>query len=190
MSQCPFVLLDRDGTVIEELGYLSDPERVRLLPDSAAALRSLRAIGCGLAVMTNQAGVGRGLFDLQTLNQIHARMISLLETEGVALDGIYVCTHHPDEGCPCRKPRLGLLEQAVREFGFDPRASFVIGDKAIDIEFGKNAGATTVLVRTGYGAAVEREGAVLPDYVCDDLGPAAEIIRWIISRRAAPVGHA
>lgn len=173
----PFVLLDRDGTLIEERGYLSDPEGVILIPGAAAALRSLREIGCGLALMTNQAGVGRGLFDLQTLNQIHARMVSLLETEGVALDGIYVCTHHPDEGCPCRKPRLGLMEQAVREFGFDPRASFVIGDKAIDIEFGKNAGAATILVRTGYGREVEAAGTTAADYVVDDLAAAAVVIR-------------
>lgn len=190
MSEGPFILLDRDGTLIVERGYLSDAGGVELIPGAAAALRALREAGCGLLLVTNQAGVGRSYFDREALDRVHTRMTELLQNEGVRLDGIYVCPHHPEDGCPCRKPRFGLMEQAAREFAFDPRASFVIGDKAIDIEFGKNARATTVLVRTGYGAAVEREGEVLPDYVCDDLGHAAEIIREIVSRRTAPIRHA
>ena len=179
-----FVLLDRDGTLIEERGYLSDPEGVELIPGAAEALRALREAGCGLLLMTNQAGVGRGYFGEADLRAVHQRMSELLQNEGVALDGIYVCTHHPDEGCSCRKPALGLMEQASSEFGFDPRQSFVIGDKAIDVEFGKNAGAATVLVRTGYGAEVEERGEAAPDYVVDDLAGAARIIGGIIDYHA------
>lgn len=176
----PFVLLDRDGTLIEERRYLADPDGVALIPGVGQALRELTRLGCGLAVVTNQAGVGRGYFTAAMLGAVHERLVALLETEGVRLDGIYVCTHHPDDGCACRKPGTGLLQAAVAELGFDPAASFVIGDKATDIEFGRRAGVTTILVRTGYGAEVERAGRAAPDYIVDDFAVAARLIRDII----------
>jgi len=175
-----FVVLDRDGTIIRERGYLADPEGVELIPGAAEAMRELAAKGLGLVVITNQAGIGRGFFDTSTLDRIHQRMVSLFSNAGVRFDGIYICPHTPEEGCPCRKPGLGLMEQARREHGFDPGQSFVIGDKALDVEFGKAAGATTILVRTGYGGEVEASAAADPDYAVDDLGAAAAVIRALI----------
>lgn len=172
-----FVILDRDGTIIFEKNYLSDHNQVRLIPKVTKGLKKLKDLGLGLVVVTNQAGLGRGYFSLQTLKKIHKRLHQLLTAEGVLLDGIYFCPHHPDDNCLCRKPKLGLIKKAVSDHGFDPKHSFVIGDKALDIELGKAMGAVTLLVRTGYGAEVEKENIIKPDYIVDDLLKAADIIK-------------
>jgi D-glycero-D-manno-heptose 1,7-bisphosphate phosphatase len=172
-----FVLLDRDGTINVERNYLDTAEGVELLPGAVEGLRALRALGLGLVVITNQSGLGRGLFSLGTLQAIHARLEALLEEAGVRLDGIYWCPHVPDDGCRCRKPRPGLVHRAARDLGFDPARAFVIGDKRADIELGRGIGATTILVTTGYGAAERLDPAVQPDAVAADLPGAAEEIR-------------
>jgi D-glycero-D-manno-heptose 1,7-bisphosphate phosphatase len=172
-----YVVLDRDGTVIEERNYLSNPEEVKLIDGAAAALRELIRDGYGLAIITNQSGVGRGFFDETTVNEIHHKLTELLAAEEVTIDGFYVCPHRPEDNCLCRKPALGLLEQAVRELRFDPRASIVIGDKASDIQMGRRAGATTFLVRTGYGSQFAPQESLGADYVVDDLRAAVEMIR-------------
>lgn len=176
MNRQRYAILDRDGTIIVEKNYLADPDQVELLPGAAAGLRLMQEAGLGLLVVTNQSGIGRGYFDWPRLEEIHARLIRLLRDAGITLDGIYVCPHLPEEGCECRKPAPGLARQAAREHGFDPRDSFLIGDKLSDIQFGRNIGAVTILTRTGYGAAGEPEGGVSPDYVVDDLIGAARII--------------
>lgn len=176
-----FILLDRDGTVIEERHYLSDPGGIALVPGATRALCVLQEAGFGLAIVTNQAGVGRGMFGLGDMDAVHERLKAVLSAEGVALDGIYACPHTPDDDCRCRKPMLGLFEQAQRDHRFDPAKSFMIGDKAIDVEFGRAAGMTSILVRTGYGAEVEREGAAHPHHVVDDLPAAAELIRRFVA---------
>ena len=177
-----FVLLDRDGTINVERHYLSDPEQVELLPNAARGLAEMA--GLGLAVVTNQSGLGRGYFDAARLAQIHDRLRTLLrEAAAVELDGIYCCPHVPEDDCVCRKPRTGLIDQAARELQFLPSQSFVIGDKACDIQLGRAAGATTLLVRTGYGAQAAADGAVRPDYVVDDLCEAAEVIRQLLVDR-------
>lgn len=181
MKKRRFVILDRDGTVIEECYYLSDPERVKLIPGVAEALGQIRLLGLGIIMVTNQSAVGRGFFDMARLHAIHAKVEFLLQNEGIHLDGIYVCTHTPEDRCRCRKPETGLAERAVQDFGFDPEASFVIGDKDIDIEFGKRSGATAILVRTGYGTETEKKAVASPDYIVDDLSGAVSIIRKIIS---------
>lgn len=172
-----FVVLDRDGTIIEESMYLSDPKQVKLLPGAGRALRDLSQMGFGLVVITNQSGVGRGLFDEETLRRIHERLHEYLKLEGVRLDGVYFCPHRPDDDCSCRKPKLGLITKAGKELGFSPRDSIVIGDKVCDIDMGHSAGAVTILVRTGYGAGVEAERIAAADYVADDLQAAVAIIR-------------
>lgn len=172
-----FVLLDRDGTVIVERHYLADPEQVALLPNAAEGLRQMREMGLGLAIITNQSGIGRGFFDQARLQQIHDRMTELLAAAGLTLDGLYVCPHTPDDECLCRKPRTGLIELAAQELHFDPAACFVIGDKASDIEMGRRAGATTLLVRTGYGEQQLSANHSPPDYIVDDLLDAAQIIQ-------------
>lgn len=172
-----FVILDRDGTIITERNYLSDHSQVELIPNATQGLKKLRNLGLGLLVITNQAGVSRGYFHLNDLKLIHEKMTALLGTKGVVLDGIYFCPHVPEDNCNCRKPKLGLVKKAAKEHNFDPKECFVIGDKALDIELGEAMKATTFLVRTGYGAAVEKENNVAADYIVDDLLEVSDIIR-------------
>lgn len=176
-----FALLDRDGTVIVEKHYLSDPDAVELLDGAAAGLRRLRELGLGLALVTNQSAIGRGYFDRARLAEIHARLTTLLEAEGVALDGIFFCPHHPDEGCGCRKPAPGLVEQAAGRLGFDPKEAFVIGDMKSDVALGRAVGATSILVRTGYGGRDEAEADA--DHVAEGLADAAELIAGLLQGR-------
>jgi D-glycero-D-manno-heptose 1,7-bisphosphate phosphatase len=183
-----FIVLDRDGTIIEEREYLSDPEQVRLIPGVGTALRELCQMGFGLVVITNQSGIGRGFFDQEQLAYVHKRLRKLLKREGVHLDGIYVCPHKPDDNCASRKPRLGLLQKAAGELGFSLANCIVIGDKACDIEMGHGVGALTFLVRTGYGAQVENEAAA--DFVVDDLAAATASIRsLVVTHKNVIPGH-
>jgi D-glycero-D-manno-heptose 1,7-bisphosphate phosphatase len=178
-------LLDRDGTIIYERHYLSDPDQVELLPGAAAGLRALSDLGYRLVVITNQSGISRGYFDHARLAEIHARVADLLAQQGVTLDGIYVCPHLPEAGCDCRKPRPGLVHQAARELGFDPTESIAVGDKACDIDLGRGVGATTFLVTTGYGQTTAKDAALQPDFVVADLARvAAQVERTLLHGRA------
>ena len=172
-----YALLDRDGTIIEEKNYLGDPAGVALLPGAAEGMRLLREAGFGLAVLTNQSGIGRGYYTEADMRRVHARMRELLEAEGVVLDGIYFCPHTPEDGCSCRKPATGMAEQAARDLGFSLKDAYVVGDKPADVELAARCGAVGILVRTGYGARAEQHTAAA--YVADDLVGAA---RWIIGR--------
>ncbi len=178
-----FVLLDRDGTVIENRGYVGDPEDVVLLPNAAAGLRRFRALGYGLALVTNQSGLGRGYFDTRQLAAVHQRLAAVLAEEQLVLDGIYVCPHRPEAQCTCRKPQPGLGLQAAEELGIDLRQSVLIGDKRSDIDCGRRLGARTILVRTGYGAETEAAGTVPCTYVAGDLYQAAEFTAALGPRR-------
>jgi D-glycero-D-manno-heptose 1,7-bisphosphate phosphatase len=194
MAARRFVLLDRDGTVNVERHYLSAPEQLCLLPGAAEGMRQMRAMGLGLAIVTNQSGVGRGFFDLARLAEIHDRLRAMLHEQGVELDGVYFCPHAPETGCVCRKPLPGLIHQAAAEHGFVPHECIVIGDKACDLALGHAVGAQTILVRTGYGvqaeAEIDRERAAnsqkgnppppvtTPDHIANDLASAAA---WIAS---------
>ena len=171
-----FVVLDRDGTIIEEVSYLSDPKQIALIPGAGKALRDLSDMGFGLVVITNQSGVGRGYFDQAQLTRIHDRLFEMLRAEEITLDGLYVCPHTPRDQCLCRKPHIGLIQKASEDLGFDLSGSIVIGDKASDIEMGCRVGALTMLVRTGYGAQVASEQKVAADYIVDDLPAAVEVI--------------
>lgn len=173
-----YVVLDRDGTLIEERDYLSRPDQVVLIPGAGAALRELQRLGFGLVVITNQSGLARGFFDAEQLRRIHMRLEHLLAEEGVRLDGFYVCPHKPDDDCACRKPKLGLLHKAASELGFHLQDSIVIGDKPCDIDMGRFAGAMTFLVRTGYGRQFENEAAA--DFVVDDIAAAADSIARVL----------
>jgi len=153
------VFLDRDGTINEEVGYLDHPEKLKLIPGAAEAIRLINASGMKAVVVTNQSGVARGIFDEAVVGAVHARLRELLMAEGGCLDGIYFCPHHPTEGrgrylrsCGCRKPAPGLLLKAAAELNLDPAGSYMVGDTLNDIEAGKRVGARGVLVRTGYGA--------------------------------------
>ena len=176
-----FVLLDRDGTIVVEKHYLSDPDELELIDGAAAALRRLSELEVGLVVVTNQSGVGRGYFDVERVEAIHGRLQERLAAAGVELDAILYCPHHPEAGCGCRKPATGLAEQAAARLGFDPARSFVVGDLPSDIGLGRALGATTLLVRTGHGADTERRGRARPDHVVDDLAAAARRIEELLA---------
>lgn len=180
MQKRAYAILDRDGTVIVHHPYLSDMEQVELIPGAAAALRTLRSLGLGLVMATNQSGIGRGLFDETALANVHRRMEALLAAEGVQLDGVYVCRHAPEDSCACRKPAPGLVLQAMQKTSLDPAASFVIGDNWSDVEMGNRVGATTFLVLTGLGQEARGLLRVEPSYIVEDLPAAAEVIQRIL----------
>ena len=179
------VMIDRDGTLTVERNYLASPEQLELIERSASALRLLRAAGLPAVVVTNQSGLARGYFDQPTLERIHARLSDMLAAEGAVIDAFYVCPHHPDDRCQCRKPAAALAHRAAADFSADLRASFVIGDKPCDLGLGKAVGATTILVRTGYGADVAQSAdAAEADYIVGDLYDAASLIRQIVEEQA------
>lgn len=177
MKQRRYVLLDRDGTINVEKHYLNDPDELELIPGAGQGLYRLMQLGFGLVVITNQSGIGRGYLSMDQLTRIHERLRQLLLNENVVLDGIYVCPHDPTrERCLCRKPMPGLVNQAANDLEFDPSSSFMIGDKLIDLQLGHAVGATSILVRTGYGKDNEQQGREIADFIADDLQQAARFI--------------
>ena len=185
MTEHAAVFLDRDGTINREVDYLSDPDQVELLPGAAEGLRKLKQAGYLLCVVTNQSGVARGLFDEERLHAIHARLKELLAAEGVHLDWIGYCPHHPTEGrvghranCFCRKPRPGMMIEAAALLGINLERSWCIGDSRRDLKAGEQVGAMGLLVRTGKGAAEARKAESSGHYVdvVDDLLDAADRI--------------
>jgi histidinol-phosphate phosphatase family protein len=155
----PAILLDRDGTIIVERGYLDDPALVELEVGAAQGLRRLAEQVWPLAVVTNQSGIARGYFDRATTEAVNARVAQLLVAEGVRIEGWYVCPHGPGDGCDCRKPRPGLALQAARELGFDLGHSWMVGDKLSDIALAGAVGARGMLVLTGYAGEKEKRAA-------------------------------
>ena len=171
-----YVLIDRDGTINVEKHYLSDPDDLELLPGVVEGMTRMMDLGLGLVVVTNQSGIARGYFDAARVEEINARLLSMLGEHGITVDGVYFCPHGTDDGCTCRKPLPGMAEQAAAELGFELSESFMIGDKPADINMGKAIGAETFLVRTGYGAKHEAKGDAPADHVVDGLDQAAAII--------------
>lgn len=155
------VFLDRDGTLLRLVPYLKDPERAQLYAGAVEALRSLQAAGARLVVVTNQAGIARGLMTRDDVARVNRRLMARLAVAGVWLDAVEVCPHHPDftGPCRCRKPAPGLLTRAARRLRIDLGRSWLIGDSVSDIEAGEAAGTRTALVRTGYGRATARRPA-------------------------------
>ena len=165
------IFVDRDDTLIEDVGYCKDPDCVRLMPGAANGLAKLERAGYSLVVVTNQSGIARGYFTRDDLAAVHARLQSELEIAGVRLDAIYYCPHLPEEGCECRKPRPGLLLQAAAEMNLDLKNSFMIGDRELDLLAGKAAGTFTILV-TDLDSP-ERNKTQQADFVVKDLEEAA-----------------
>ena len=173
------VLLDRDGTIIEEKEFLSDPEGVVLLPGAVQGLKKLQDAGAVLVVVSNQSGIGRGYYTEAAMHAVNQRLAELLQARGITLAHFFVCPHHPETGCDCRKPGTALLEQAAKATGLLLADAYMIGDKISDIEAGKAAGCKTILVLTGYGREA-RDNGCQPDVVVDNLLGAAG---WIVGRR-------
>lgn len=182
----PAVFLDRDGTINEEVSYITRPEQLKLLPGAGDAVRMMRAAGYRVIVVTNQPVIARGDCSIAGLLRIHDHMEMELSRDGAFLDGIYYCPHHPEKGfdgerpefkmqCECRKPRDGMVRQAARELNLDLSASWLIGDRTTDVQTAYNCGIRSVLLRTGIAGRDNRYSAV-PDYVFDDLPAAARFI--------------
>lgn len=192
MTRIETILLDRDGTLIEERHYLRDPDLVALIPGVAAPMRRLTELGCRFFVASNQSGIGRGLLTEDDYRSVHARLEALLRSEGVTLSGAAFCPHGPGEACACRKPRTGLWDDLAARFGLRPETTVMVGDKAADIAFGQAAGcAETALVLTGHGMAeaaglgLEPPAAAVracprgpgrPDWIARDLGSYLELL--------------
>ncbi|MBA2379374.1 MAG: HAD-IIIA family hydrolase [Blastocatellia bacterium] len=177
------VFIDRDGTLIEEVDFLSRVEEMRLFEYTRPALESLKAAGFYLFVVTNQSGIARGYFDVSAVEAIHE---SLQAHAGNLIDGFYHCPHLPDAGCKCRKPLPGMIKEAAEQFGIDLSASWMIGDKALDILAGKNAGTRTILVETGYGAEHRENLPARPDLIVKDLSEAVQKILQSSESVASP----
>jgi D-glycero-D-manno-heptose 1,7-bisphosphate phosphatase len=180
------VFLDRDGTIVEETGYLERLERLRFFPFAADAIRLLNQAGFAVVVVTNQAGIARGIVKASFIPEVSRVIAERIERGGGRIDGFYHCPHHPDGiveelriRCECRKPAPGMFTRAAKELDLDLSRSFVVGDRWHDLQAGMAVGARGVLVRTGYGAGVEPNPPKgLTDYaVTDNLAGAAA---WIL----------
>jgi D-glycero-D-manno-heptose 1,7-bisphosphate phosphatase len=184
----PAVFLDRDGTLIEDVGYLHHLDQMTVFPWTVDVIRALNRAGLAVVVVTNQSGIARGLFTEAFVDETHRHLSARLAAGGARIDAYYYCPHHPDgvveayrQRCDCRKPASGLVDRAVRDLKLDPARSFVVGDKWLDIGLARTAGARGLLVRTGTGAAEEArpEPGVTADAIVDNLAAAAS---WILER--------
>jgi D-glycero-D-manno-heptose 1,7-bisphosphate phosphatase len=167
------VFIDRDGTLIEEVNFLHKVEELRFFTFTTEAIRLLKESGFLIIVVTNQSGIGRKIFEESAMHEIHEKIQEELSDK---LDEFYFCPHLPDEGCACRKPNLGMIETACANFPIDLENSWIIGDKAIDIETGFNARIKTALVLTGYGRKAVETLERKPDVVAENLLEAVKII--------------
>ena len=185
-GQAPAVFLDRDGTLIEDIGYLRVPGEVAFYPWTVDAVRALNRSGLPVIVITNQSGVARGILTEPMIEDVHRHISSQLEAGGARIDAYYYCPHHPEATvatyrtrCDCRKPGCGMIERAAADLGLDPARSFVVGDKWIDVGAAHAAGARGILVRTGYGA--DEETGPPPDGPADAIvDNLVEAVSWIL----------
>lgn len=170
-TKSPAIFLDRDGTLMEEVNYCSDPKDVHVFANAAGALRRLKAAGFKNIVITNQAGIGRGYFTEAQYRAVEAEFLKQIG-DGL-IDGTYFCPDAPWENSPRRKPQPGMVLEAAEAHGIDLTRSFFVGDKIADVECGRNAGVRTVLVETGYGKDHHQSK---PDFIAKDVEEAADII--------------
>ena len=177
----PAVFLDRDGTINEEVDYPDRLSRILLLPQAAPAIRRLNETGLKVVVITNQSGVARGYFPLAFVHEVHQFLNEHLAAGGAHLDNLYVCPHHPEEGCPCRKPKPEMILRAARDLDLDLSRSYLVGDRYKDIETAANAGVKGILVLTGYGRGelefLKDKAPAQPVHVAQDLTDATA---WIL----------
>ncbi len=185
MAKADFaVFVDRDGTINVDVDFLSSPGQLQLIPRSADAIRELNELNIPVVVITNQSGIARGLYSEDDLRIVHRALDAmLLEQKAYILDYFY-CPHHPREGiapyvqdCECRKPKAGMLNDAVAKYGFDLKRSFVVGDKDIDMRTGRSVGAVSIQVATGYGTAEKGMAAEVRDHYAADLYDAVQFIK-------------
>ena len=180
------VFLDRDGTLIEERGYLDRLDLLTLFPWTPDALRLLNRAGFATVVVTNQSAIGRGIVDEPFVTRVHKALDARLALGNARVDRYYFCPHHPEatlepyrHACRCRKPGPGMIEQACRDMGIDPQRSVMVGDRWLDVATGQAAGTRSVLVRTGHGAHEEVKAPedARPDAILNNL---MEAVGWIL----------
>lgn len=183
------VFLDRDGTLIEEKGYLSDPQQVKLLDGVVEGLKALKVLALPLVVVTNQSGIGRGLFTLQDAEAVNAVIRDKLCAHGINIAAWYMCPHKPGAMCRCRKPMPGLIEIACQDLDLDPQRSFVVGDKQSDIDLARAIGADSFLVTTGYGARAVEYAQTVGAVVCGNLTDVAHsiLLKWKRTKLTNPI---
>jgi D-glycero-D-manno-heptose 1,7-bisphosphate phosphatase len=183
----PAVFLDRDGTIIREVGYLNRLDRLEFFPWTVDAIRDLNGAGFRVVVVTNQAGVAQGYYDEAFVRATHAVIDERIRLGGARVDGYYYCPHHPRatveayrQVCECRKPAAGMVMQAARELDIDVARSYVVGDRWGDMELARAAGTGSVLLSSGYatGRETRADGAAAAGHVADTLASAAA---WIIA---------
>jgi D-glycero-D-manno-heptose 1,7-bisphosphate phosphatase len=182
----PAVFLDRDGTLIQEVGYIDRLDLLALFAWTVDALRLLNRAGFATVVVTNQGAIGRGLITEEFLARVHAEIDRRLTAGRARIDRYYFCPHHPEAvvaglrcRCNCRKPAPGMIERACVELGLDPAASWMVGDRWIDVATGHAAGVRTILVKTGHGAheAADPPEGARADAILNNL---MEAVGWIL----------
>lgn len=173
MTKKPAIFLDRDGTLIKEVNFLSRIEDLEVYDFTLNALKKLKSVGFALVVTTNQSGIGRGLYTVEDMNAIHHEMDRRLEG---LLNAYYYCPHLPDAGCICRKPGTGMIESACEDLGLSCSGSWLIGDKQLDIETAFAAKLRSAMVLTGYGLEHQVKLKQTPDVIAEDLGKAVDEI--------------
>lgn len=169
----PAIFLDRDGTLIEEVNFLSRVEDLRLFPYTAKSVKLLKDAGFLIIIVTNQSGIGRGIYTEDDMHAIHAQIQIELDN---AIDAFYFCPHLPDAGCKCRKPGQGMIESALAQFDIDLERSWMVGDKKIDVETGLLGKISTALVLTGYGQEHQVLLEITPAIISADLHEAVKSI--------------
>ncbi|NLD05531.1 MAG: HAD family hydrolase [Synergistaceae bacterium] len=170
------IILDRDGTLIEEKNYLHDPDEVKIIPGVVDGLKKLTCEGYKFIVLTNQSGIGRGYFEESDMFLVNAKISKLLSYEGIEILKFYYCPHKPEDDCKCRKPKPGMVNNACFELGLSIKDIYcVIGDKKSDVELAENIGVKSILVLTGYGRSSLKDG-VCASHVTEDLKEAADLI--------------
>jgi D-glycero-D-manno-heptose 1,7-bisphosphate phosphatase len=174
------VFLDRDGTLCEEVGYLNHISRLHIYPFVAGAIRRLNDAGFPVIVVTNQSGAGRGYFPESLIDEVHDRIRHDLAVSGARIDAFYTCPHRTEDGCACRKPRIGMLERAAREQELLLPSSWVVGDRQADVDLAHNAGARSIFVLTGYGRGEHqwhsRDWPHPPQFIAENLAAAVDTI--------------
>lgn len=191
------VFLDRDGTINEQMGYINHIDRFQMLPGAATAIRVLNEAKVPVVVVTNQSGLARGYFPPELLDAVHGKMETALARQGAHVDGIYICPHHPEAkeeqyrlACTCRKPKIGLFEQAAREMDLDLQKSYVVGDRWSDLKAADTCQAVAVLVLTGYGKGdyeyIGPQQKVQPAFVAQNL---KEAVAWIVDDMKKMAGN-
>jgi D,D-heptose 1,7-bisphosphate phosphatase len=179
------IFLDRDGTIVVDVGYMNNPSQIEFIPGSIDALKKINASGYKAVVITNQAGVARGLLTEDMLQTIDKTLHKHILSGGAHLDALYYCPHHAEHGhypykqaCECRKPHPGLLKKAERDLKIDLAQSFMIGDRTSDIEAGKRVGTKTVLILNDANRGEEKNLKEQPDHIAKNL---LEAVNWILN---------